>query len=218
MGEVLKLGGDLVVGEVSLRKWRCHCLKLRGSEAMGGTRASIPGGVASRVAASLPMRLVPRVCSSLFESGNMQRHALELNAVRECNNPLEEVRKLDGGAVMIVLSKAVESLRVMAGTVVATEQRAEGMWASRGQSTLMAFLKGMSTSSLQPWRVNELGARWLPPTELKDNGKEEKSMDSSKVVEAMSLKVGEGGSKESLDVQERGRQEKWQEKQNHNQS
>ena len=68
MGEVLKLGGNLVVGEVSLRKWRGHGVKLSGSEAESGTRALILVGVALRVAASLPMWLVPRVCSSLFEA------------------------------------------------------------------------------------------------------------------------------------------------------
>ena len=47
---------------------------------VGWTRASILVGVASRVAALLPMQLVSRVYSSLFEAGGTQGHALELNA------------------------------------------------------------------------------------------------------------------------------------------
>ena len=91
VGEVLQLRRNLMVGEVSLRKGRGHDAKLSGSEALGWTRASILVGVASIVAASLPMRLVPRVCSSLFEAGGTQGHALELDATRELDNALEEV-------------------------------------------------------------------------------------------------------------------------------
>ena len=108
---------------------------------------------------------------------------------------------------MTIASKAVKSLRVMAGTVVAAKRRAKWRQVSRGQSALTAFQCGRAAAGLRPWKANELGIGWLPPTELEDNGKEEKPMHSSKVGEATNLEMGNSGVQQSCGVQERGRQE-----------